>query len=62
MFEMTMHAAARQAAAFGVLRSGYAAVFDVTLDLCVARVRAIGSLKLSGRRMTRSGYLGIAFG
>jgi hypothetical protein len=57
MFEMTMHAAARQAAAFGVLRSGYAGC-----DLCVARVRAIGSLKLSGRRMTRSGYLGIAFG
>jgi hypothetical protein len=57
MFEMTMHAAARQAAAFGVLRSRYTG-----RDLCVARARAIGSLTLSGRRMIRSGYLGAAFG
>jgi hypothetical protein len=61
MFEMTMHAAAREAAAFCVLRVEHFTGrlyrrLDVALDLFVARARAIGSLKMSGRRVTRSGY------
>jgi hypothetical protein len=59
MFDMSMHAAAREAAAFCVLRAGY-----IAGDLFVARARAIGSLKMSGRRVTRSGYRpgGVLFG